>query len=81
PQIGRPQLPNQQQQYIYQPGVLPPQGQQNLDPRPRLPPGTGNVVYQSGPYQQQQQQQQFINPNQRNTANQNYNQSNNNELF
>ncbi|CAM2706722.1 unnamed protein product [Rotaria socialis] len=78
PQIGRSQLPNQQQQYIYQPGVLPPQGQQNLGPRPRLPPGTGNVVYQGDPYQQQQQ---IINPNQRNMANQNYNQSNNNELF
>ena len=54
-QTGRTQLPNQQQQYLYQPGVLPPQGQQNLGPAPRLPPVASNIAYQGDPYQQQQQ--------------------------
>jgi hypothetical protein len=78
-QAVRPQLPNQQQQqhqFLYQQGVLPPQPQQiRGPPPPRLPPA-GNVRYPGDPYQQQQQQQQ----QQRPIPNQNYNQSNNNEL-
>ncbi|CAF3040182.1 unnamed protein product [Rotaria sp. Silwood2] len=81
PQVGRTQLNSQQQQFIYQQGVLPPQGQQIRGPPPRFP-AVGNIIYPGDPYQQQQQQQQqFINPHQRVLPNQNYNQSNNNELF
>ncbi|CAF0960450.1 unnamed protein product [Rotaria sordida] len=77
-QVGRTQLSNQQQQFLYQQGVLPPQGQQIHGPSPHFP-GAGNIVYSGDPYQQQQQQ--FIDPHQRILPNQNYNQSNNNELY
>lgn len=83
PQVVRPQVPNQQQQqqqqYLYQQGVLPPQGAQNRGPAPRLP-GPGPIHHPTDVYQQLQQQQ-FVNPQQRPTPNPNYNQSNNNELF
>ncbi|CAF4740346.1 unnamed protein product [Rotaria sp. Silwood1] len=77
-QVGRTQLSSQQQQqqFLYQQGVLPPQGQQIRGPPPRFP-AAGNIVYPSDPYQQQQ----FVNPHQRVLPNQNYNQSNNNELY
>ena len=83
PQGIRPQIPNQQQ-FLYQQGVLPPQGQQIRGPAPRAV-GPGNIRFPIDPYQQQlqqQQQQQFINPpQQRQAPNPNYNQSNNNELY
>ena len=90
PQLNRPQLPNQQQQqqqqqqhqqqqFLYQQGVLPPQGQQIRGPAPRMPAPGNNIRYPVDPYQQQQQQ--FVHPQQRNIPNPNYNQSNNNELI
>ena len=81
PQGVRPRMPNQQQQFLYQQGVLPPQGPQIRGPAPRLIVPNG-IRFPNDPHQQQQQHQQFIRPPQQHIGpNPNYNQSNNNELY